>query len=543
MASSVVLVVAVLLVCVAPLTALIIPQAISSNMVLQRAPQSARLWGWAAAGSTVAVTLDSLAYKIIALPDGSWTVDFPPQSASVNRSITITGDGQTVSLANIAFGDVYLCSGQSNMEFSVTDSFDAATAIPDSVNYPNMRLFGVQKKASLTPMNDTQNRWTDGQQWVVPQPTYVGGPSFDYFSAACYYFGRAVYRAVNVGSAVVPIGLVDTCWGGTRIEAWTTPTGLALCGPVDGVEKYYADTVPSAATRPSKRSRPTQHSVEQSMASGLLKRTSGVQQVDGVTADPDPQTASVLFNGMIAPIAQMRVAGATWYQGESNSGNATNYACRFPAMIQDWRAQLQNYQLYFYFVLLAAYKEGGFPSWPLIRDAQLAALNLPYVGVGSAQDLGDEASPFGGIHPRNKTIVGERLALNAQHDIYGQDVVYQGPQAAEIVWPAAGQPIQTVIMRFDSSLPRNHGLTLLPTAACDVCCNYLNGSAFTVYTSDGQYLRASVAVLADTVLASVSGLGAGVNVVSVQHNWEEYPQCGLYNMAGIPMLPLNTVKP
>ena len=538
----------VLLLVVCSVSALHLPQAISSNMVLQRAPQSARIWGWAAAGSTVAVTVDSAAYKVTVKPDGSWTVEFPPHPASVNNTITITGDGQTTTLANVAFGDVYICSGQSNMEFSVGDSFEAATAVPDSINYPNLRLFSIAEKASLTPLNDTINRWGDGEKWVVSQPKYVGGPSFNYFSATCYYFGRAVYRGVNTGSAVVPIGLIDTCWGGTRIEAWTTPTGLALCGPVDGVAKYYEDTVPSVATRPVKRGESMQeevadvmspHSLSQQTISLSLKRAA-VQEVND---DPNPQTPSVLYNGMIAPIKEMAVAGATWYQGEANAGNATNYACRFPAMIQDWRAQLNNYRLYFYFVLLAAYKEGGFPTWPQIRDAQIAALQLPFVGVGSAQDLGDEVSPQGAIHPRNKTIVGERLGANALHDIYGQSLIYQGPQPMQILWPTAGAPVQTVIMRFDSTLPRNQGLTLLPTGGCDVCCNYVNGSAFTVYTTDGKFVRASVSVAADTVLASVSGLGEGVSVVSVQHNWEEYPQCGLYNSAHIPMLPINTAKP
>ena len=543
---------ALLLLLVDPITSLYLPQAISSNMVLQRAPKSARVWGWAAAGSTVAISLDTDGYKVTVLPDGSWTVDFPPQQASVNRSITITGDGETVTLSNIAFGDVYICSGQSNMEFSVNDSFDGPEAVADSINYPNLRLFSVAEKASLLPLNDTINRWRDGEQWVVSQPMYVGGPSFNYFSATCYFFGRSVYRAVNTGNDVVPIGLIDTCWGGTRIEAWTTQTGLDLCGPVDGVQEYYDNTADSVATRPTKRGRSVQqevagmlspHSLAQKRLNIQLQRSMLVDEVAAVNADPNPQTASVLYNGMIAPLKQMRVAGATWYQGEANAGNATNYACRFPAMIQDWRAQLNNYQLYFYFVLLAAYKEGGFPTWPQIRDAQLAALELPFVGVGSAQDLGDEASPEGSIHPRNKTIVGERLGANALHDIYGQDIVYQGPQTSSILWPVAGQPVQTVIMRFDSSLPYNQGLTLLPTGGCDVCCNAINGSAFTVYTSAGEFVRASVSVAADTVLASVSGLGDGVSVVSVQHNWEEYPQCALYNSASIPMLPINAAKP
>ena len=311
---------------------LTLPQAISSNMVLQRAPASARLWGLASAGSRVDVVLDSTRYNATASADGRWTLDMPPQPAGINRSINISGDGTSLALTNIAFGDVYICSGQSNMEFSVSDSFDAKTAIPDSINYPNLRLFSIEKKASLTPLNDTTNRWTDGAQWVVSQPKYVGGPSFEYFSATCYYFGREVYRQTNTQGAVVPIGLIDTCWGGTRIEAWTTQAGLDLCGPVDGVEAYYQSTADSPLTRASKRRDEAQaeeaetlspHSLAAKRMSLLLGRGGAEEQVQ---ADPNPQAPSVLYNGMIAPIADMRVKGATWYQGEANAGNATNYA-------------------------------------------------------------------------------------------------------------------------------------------------------------------------------------------------------------------------
>jgi len=241
------------------------------------------------------------------------------------------------------------------------------------------------------------------------------------------------------------------------------------------------------------------------------------------------------------------VTGATWYQGEANAGNATNYACRFPAMINDWRQQFQNYHLSFYFVLLAAYKEGGYPAWPLIRQAQLAALQLPYTGVASAQDLGDETGPAGAIHPRNKTFVGERLSLNVQHDIYSKNVVYTGPMATDVVWPLDQSTVQTVILRFRSDMNHNGGLKLLDTSGCDVCCKGMNGSAITVGLSNGQRVRAMVTVdsMSYSVLASVdlSRSGAGVHVTSVAHNWEEYPQCTLYNSANIPHLPVNITRP
>jgi len=171
---------------------ILLPNAISSNMVLQRAPQAATIWGTAPSNAIVVVTLDSEQYKVFADLTGNWEVTFRPQSASVDRTIMLEDDqgSAAVTLSNIAFGDVYVCSGQSNMEFSVTDSFDAKTAIPDSSNYAHLRLFTIAEKASYTPLTNTTNRFSDDSRWVVSAPQYVGGPSFNYYSATCYYFGR-----------------------------------------------------------------------------------------------------------------------------------------------------------------------------------------------------------------------------------------------------------------------------------------------------------------------------------------------------------------
>jgi len=244
---------------------------------------------------------------------------------------------------------------------------------------------------------------------------------------------------------------------------------------------------------------------------------------------------------MVYPLINMRITGATWYQGEQNQNNATNYACRFPAMITDWRNQFQNYNLYFYFVLLAAFKSGN--DWPDLREAQLQALKLPYTGVASAQDLGDESSPEGAIHPRNKTIVGQRLSLNAQAQIYGQKVVYTGPSAADITWPLPGTGgIQTVIVRFNSNLPNNQGLQILDTSECDTCC--AKTSAFTITTSSNKTLDAMLTVDANNylVLATVDLGNSTDYVTGIQHNWLDFPECTLYNMYKIPHLPVSVSR-
>jgi sialate O-acetylesterase len=294
------------------IAALSVPQAISSNMVLQRGPQQARVWGVAAPGSVVSLMLDSAQYKTFASStSGEWTFDFPAQPASVDRTLSITGDGTTLKFSSVAFGDVFICSGQSNMEMAVSDTFTANESITDAGNYPHLHLFGIQKKASTTPLNDTINRWTDGAQWVVSAPKYVGGGSFNYFSAVCFYFGRSLYKALNTGAGdadVIPIGLVDTVWGGTRVEAWTTQDGLDQCGPVQSTADYYQSLAPTDSVY--------RHGRYQKKA--VAPR--GIADLNpswapAVGADPDPNSPMVLYNGMIAPIINMRVVGATWYQG------------------------------------------------------------------------------------------------------------------------------------------------------------------------------------------------------------------------------------
>jgi len=510
---------------------LTLPNAISSNMVLQRAPQQSTIWGITSrAGDVVTALLDDVKYQVFSnSTDGSFAITFDAQQASTGRTIKLSDKDQQIVLSNVAFGDVYICSGQSNMEFALRDSFDNATAIPDSKNYPNLRLFSIAKKASLTPVNQTVSRFDDGSNWVVSAPQYVDGPSMDYFSATCYYFARELYKAVNQNGNSVPIGAIDTCWGGTYVEAWTTPQGLATCPSTQASDELFKQ---SLIDMPEAHA--TGYKAYSTRRNGRFK----------VQADPDPNTPSVLWNGMINPIVQMKVRGAVWYQGEANAADPVNYACRFPAMISDWRQQFNNYNMFFGFVLLAAYKEGGNPTWPLIRDAQLAALQLPLTHVASAQDLGDEASPQGSIHPRNKTYVGARLALGAQKIVYQQDVISVGPVVSDIIWPVDQSSTQSVIVRFNPSSPVNQGLGLRDTSACDYCCKNIAGSAMTVGTSDGQTLRAQVAVdpAAYIAVATVTGLKAGVNVVSVQHGYEDYQQCAIYNSAAIPLLPFNVTR-
>jgi sialate O-acetylesterase len=225
------------------------------------------------------------------------------------------------------------------------------------------------------------------------------------------------------------------------------------------------------------------------------------------------------------------------------------YSCRFPRLILDWRQHFNNDRLSFYFVLLAALKSEGV-RWAVQRQAQLQALTLPYTGVASAQDLGDQVlppGPEGAGHSRNKTLIGERLALLARSDVYNEDhVVSVGPQLVDVVWPLSSQGavVQSVILRFRGGARDADGLILRDTSDCDVCCGgAVKGSPITVKLSDGRVELTEVRVFPSsyTVVASVN-VTEGQRVIEIALNWDSYAQCSLYNKANLPCLPFNITR-
>jgi len=460
------------------LQALRLPNAISSNMVLQRAPLAPRLWGFANKSELITVAFDDHSASTQPDSEGHWIVDLPVQQASTGKTISITSSsGESKTLLNVAFGDVYLCSGQSNMEFSTNDVFNASDEIADSINYPNLRFYTIKDTAADSPQFDGVSK--ADYQWGVSSPdSFVpaGGQGFSYFSATCYFFGRELYKALG---SDVPIGLVASDWGGQRVEAFSSPDAMAdvTCGGTQA---------------------PTDRPL------------------------PNPSTSQLWF-GQIYPFLNMRFAGATWYQGEANAGDPESYACRFPAMIADWRQKFQLPDLSFFFVQLAAYSQ----DYSEIRHAQMAALKLPRTGVAVAIDLGDPSSPRGSIHPRRKQEVGRRLALACQSVHYGMDVVSSGP-----LFESYSVDGDQVVVNFRPDTSQ----TLHPsgTAACSDCCSEspLEVQLLPAQTWKWQRTEA-LEVNGSSIIARVQ-LGAGQRIAGLRFDWQGYPQCALYNGFGGP---------
>ncbi|MEI8247679.1 MAG: sialate O-acetylesterase [Lentisphaerota bacterium] len=399
-----------------------LPAIFNSDMVIQR-ETAAPVWGWADPEEKVTVSgswgekADTVAGK-----DGRWQVKLDTPKAGGPFVITVQGKNK-IELNNVLSGDVWICSGQSNMQMPVTLwSRDASLYEKEvnNANYPEIRLFTVKPVPSQTPLKDTAGKW------APCSPATVGA-----FSAAGYYFGRKLYQELKI-----PVGLINTSWGGTCIEAWT-PLDKQLADPVvknmkTNYDKNAATYTPEGAKKKYDEEKAAwQKQVEEWKAAG----SKGAQPREPRLA-PHPQQhqnyPGNLYNGMIVPIVPFAAKGAIWYQGESNAGQAKNYRTQMERMITCWRDAWDQKDMPFYFVQLPNYlkawtapvEDGG---WPVLREAFMkTAMEVPNTGMAITIDIGEEND----IHPKNKQDVGDRLARVALYKTYGmKDTVWTGPIA------------------------------------------------------------------------------------------------------------------
>lgn len=342
----------------------------TDHMVLQR-DMPIPVWGTGQPGERVAVRMAGHSAETTVDDQGAWRVELDPLPAGGPHRLLIEGRYR-VAVRDVLVGEVWLASGQSNMQWPLNRSFEPEKAIAAS-SHPQIRLYTVPRRAAEEPESNVNGAWQ------------VCGPeSSPEFSAVAYYFGRALQEKLNV-----PIGLVGTNYGGTPAEAWTSREGLTTQESL----KYYLD-------RP--------------------------RELDNA------QRPYGLYNAMIHPLAPMAVRGAIWYQGESNAGKAFEYQTLFPALIQDWRRVFRQPEMPFLFVQLAPFmdktSEPGDSAWAELREAQsIAASPEKKTGMAVITDVGDEKD----IHPVWKQPVGERLALAALAIAYDQDVEYRGPEPKE----------------------------------------------------------------------------------------------------------------
>jgi sialate O-acetylesterase len=358
---------------------IVLPEVITSNMVLQQ-KEINTFWGTGNAGETITMitSWDNKKYQGAADAAGNWKIKFKTPSAGGPYTIVLN-DGEPLTLKNVMIGEVWFCSGQSNMEMPLAGwgkIKDYQNEIANA-NYPQIRLLKIKKAISSRPQSDFK---TNTKGWQECSPITIAD-----FSATAYFFARKIYTAHPVA-----IGLIDATWGGTIIESWTSAASISKL-------PAYADSVRKIAILPEDL---------------ILK---------------DPNRPSLLFNAMVHPFLQVSIKGILWYQGESNNRRAYQYRELFPLLINDWRIQFNKPKMPFLYVQLAGYfasePQPAEGNWAELREAQAMALSLPNTGMATAVDVGEAND----IHPKNKQEVGRRLGLVALAKVYKQNVVYSGP--------------------------------------------------------------------------------------------------------------------
>ncbi len=462
----------------------------SDHMVLQR-DQPVHVWGWADADErgTVSFRGHSASFQADAL--GRWEVYLPPGAAGGPFTLAIEAAKQ-LDLHDVLVGDVWLASGQSNMQFAMNDRLANGAAEIAKASDPEIRLLTVQDSFADHPLEDAK---TGGWNACTPETVKT-------FSAVAYFFSRELRRTQRV-----PIGVIEASWGGTPAEAWTSMDALTSDASLRPVFVARAAMMDELTT--------TRRQQQAEKTSNLDRKAAGQTPLE-VPWRPNADTwaPAALFNAMIAPLTPFPVRGVIWYQGESNTdpARATVYGRLFPAMITDWRSRWAEPEMPFLFVQLANYNNED--DWPQVREAQLHTLDLRNTGMAITMDLGEADN----IHPADKQDVGYRLALWARRMVYGEPIEDSGPLFVR-AWPEAGEMV--------AAFTHAEGLTAKGPG--------LEG--FEVAATDRHFVPATVRVEGAEIRASSKSVS---HPRFLRYNWAANPKGTLANAAGLPASPFTS---
>ncbi len=398
-----------------------LPKVFGDHMVLQQ-EKPVKLWGWANPGENVEIRFGDDTATTTATAAGEWKAELPARRAGGPFTLTVTA-ANTVRFEDVLVGEVWLCSGQSNMEMGVRMCANGAEEVANA-NHPGIRLLLVPNRWSPEPQTDIE------ASWKLCSPETVGEGGWGGFSAAGYYFGRALHQRLGV-----PVGLIDATWGGTRIEPWTPPEGFAAV-PALAKESEAVQLSDPRSKLHRERAEELLKSTEGWLreSRGALERKAPLPTMpvfpESLRPPHDVQHATALYNGMLRPLHPFALRGAIWYQGESNSGEGALYTEHTRALVAGWRSVWADPSLAYYYVQIAPYNYGGTPEtiaefW----EAQAAAQEIPGTGMIVINDIGDLKD----IHPVNKQDVGRRLANWALARTYGKsEVAYASPTVESV---------------------------------------------------------------------------------------------------------------
>lgn len=448
-----------------------LPKIFGDGMVLQRNKPIA-VWGWADPGEAVTVMLNRQSKRVTAGSDGTWQLKLGAEQAGGPFQLVVEGNNRLL-VNDVLVGEVWICSGQSNMAWTVQRSVNADQEIA-SANYPRIRHIKLPNTVAGTPLDDIAGN----PAWETASPATVGG-----FTAVGYFYARELHNMLGV-----PIGLINSSWGGTMVETWISREAMAT-------EPAFRDALAVTAAVP----------------------------VDSLNKAKPNSYPSLLFNGMIQPLLPYTIAGAIWYQGESNAGRAYQYRTAFPLLIKDWRKQWGQGNFPFYFVQLASFKAQGGTSekgstWAELREAQTRTLSLPRTGQAVTTDIGETND----IHPKNKQDVGKRLAAVALADTYRKKVAFSGPVFKKLKIKGSD-----AVVSFDHI----HGGLQTKPGTGDL-------RGFEIAGADQQFIPAIARIEGNTVIVSAAGVN---KPVAVRYSWaDDAGQSNLFNAEGFPAGPFRT---
>jgi sialate O-acetylesterase len=473
-------------------TALIAPATIfRSDMVLQRG-KPLPVWGRALPGKTLCVSFSGQKKFAAVARDGTWRVELEPLALSAEgRTLTIayepalTVEGaaiEPVALRNVLVGDVWLCAGQSNMEFGC-DMMANADAELAGADFDKIRIFLVEKAASIYPQDKV-----NAEGWRPAAERNLRGGGWGGFSAVAFAFARKVYRETGV-----PLGLIQSAYGSTKISAWMpradideSPVFQTERGILERVDAHYREA--------------------------LKKNPKAANPYAAITEKSDI-LPSTCFNSMVSPLVPLALKGILWYQGETDMGSGQRYAEEMRSHIAAWRRLFLDESLPYYYVALPPFEYGQSEQLPEFNEAQASCLDIPHTGMATIIDLGD----FRDIHPRRKVEVGERLARLALHDLYGQtSLETSGPRPS-------GIRMERGRIRVSFSHSAGGLVSKTPEAV----------PGFELAGSDGVFRPAEARIEGQSLVVSSASVP---RPLLLRYAWTTNPTVDLYNKAGLPAL-------
>ena len=497
---------------------LTLPNIFGDHMVLQQ-EMEVPVFGQADAGQEVSVTFGGQTKSATANDDGRFVVRLDKLTASFDpQTLTVKAGDQTKEYTDVLVGEVWVCSGQSNMEWAVQNAVEAEIELL-AANRPNIRLIEISSVTAAEPQDNVPGSWTPCTPDSVADFTAVG-----------YFYGKTLQDILNV-----PIGLIDTTWGGTRAEAWTPPEALAKVDELQVLTDAWAEKQqrysPEAAKKAYAKSldawKAKWATYKKAAAAGKLPPGTPGPRKPQLQSEPnlDRHAPSRLWNAMVSGMVPYGIRGAIWYQGESNSNRSKQYRTLIKTMITGWRDAWAQGDFPFYQVQLANFKEKtdqpGESGWAELREAQdYAAETLPNAGKAVITDIGAAKD----IHPKDKQNVAKRLARLALADVYGYSITREGPQFDSATF-------ENGVAKVKFTGLGQGGYTGLTTYYREPL------TGFTIAGEDKTFKKAKAKIMGDTVIVSHPDVK---QPVAVRYNWADNPSGTLQNRAGLPAEPFRT---